>query len=484
MRFSLAALTLFSLSACASAGQAWRAGPAGIPAERQIRQQLVAGQFGTALESLKDKRIAPADALLRHMYRGLVAMHAGQAEIGTRSMDRAWEIAYQRWTKRLSDGAAAMLTGDGALPYDPGPAERMLIPYYGGLNWLARNERAEAAVEARRLAVFLESTAGAKPDDRFEGLMRYVSGVMFEVAGERNDADVAYRNASRLLGGVLPGDTLPPSEAEGDVVIFIEDGFVARPEPMAFDFWVNDEELGYLNGTDYDRRIATYHRINDRRALQGDWAAQRYRNVSLRWPAMPTEGQASAVGSVGARALRPDAQVQGEVQALVISASISDAVRADFDREQPARLARAIARAAVREASLKGAEGAFNAAGDLLDEDDKKSEKKKDGDKKDKDDDNSGWAAAGAILLGVGLLATHVSSQVLDQPDLRAWQLLPDRVSVARLRLPVGEHVIEVTRDGEAYSMGTVTVKPGSVTVLAHRWWAPTQRVAAISVER
>ena len=31
-----------------------------------------------------DKKIAPADALLRHMYRGLVAMHAGQAEIGTR----------------------------------------------------------------------------------------------------------------------------------------------------------------------------------------------------------------------------------------------------------------------------------------------------------------------------------------------------------------------------------------------------------------
>ncbi len=490
----------FALQGCASAGQSWRAGPAGIPAETRLREQMVAGQYGTALESLKDKKIAPADALLRHMYRGLVAMHAGQAEIGTRSMDRAWEIAYQRWTKRLSDGAAAMLTGDGALPYDPGPAERMLIPFYGGLNWLQRNEPGEAGVEARRMATLLESDQGVKPNDQFEGVMRYVSGVMFEVAGERNDADVAYRNATKLLGGTLPGDTVPPDAAHGDVVIFIEDGFVVRPEPMALDFWINDEELGYLNGNDYDRRIATYHVLNSRRGVRGDWAAQRFRNVSIRWPVMGLESTQPGSGRVGARASRFSSVVadaaehdasgsfalpvlgamdESLVQADVISASISNAVRDDFDREQPARIARAIARAAVREASLKGAEGAFNAAGDILDDDDKKNEKSKDGKKKKKDDDSGdGWAAAGAILLGIGLLATHVSSQVLDQPDLRAWQLLPDRVSVARLRLPVGEHVIEVTRDGEAYSLGTVTVKPGEVTVLAHRWWAPARRIA------
>lgn len=488
----VAVAAAFALQGCASAGQSWRAGPAGIPAENQLREQMVAGQYGTALESLKDKKIAPADALLRHMYRGLVAMHAGQAEIGTRSMDRAWEIAYQRWTKRLSDGAAAMLTGDGALPYDPGPAERMLIPYYGGLNWLQRNEPGEAGVEARRMATFLESNQGAKPNDQFEGLMRYVSGVMFEVAGERNDADVAYRNASKLLGGALPGDTVPPDAAHGDVVIFIEDGFVVRPEPMALDFWINDEELGYLNGDDFDRRIATYHELNRRRGMSGDWAAQRFRNVSIRWPVMGAESMQPASGRVGARATRFSPVVanaaelesagsfvlpvlgaldEATVQADVISTSISNAVRDDFEREQPARIARAIARAAVREASLKGAEGAFNAAGDILDDEDKKKEKSKDGDKKKDDGDGSGWAAAGAILLGIGLLATHVSSQVLDQPDLRAWQLLPDRVSVARLRLPVGEHVVEVTRDGEAYSLGTVTVKPGAVTVLAHRWW-------------
>ena len=69
---------------------------------------------------------------------------------------------------------------------------------------------------------------------------------------------------------------------------------------------------------------------------------------------------------------------------------------------------------------------------------------------------------------------------MLDQPDLRAWQLLPDRVTVARKRLPVGEYPIEVTRDGQAYSLGRVTVRPGSVTVLTHRWWPDGRRLLAI----
>ena len=120
---SVTRATLFACAllgaGCASAGQSWRAGPAGIPVERQLRAQMVAGQYGAAWEAMKKKQVAPADALLRHMYRGVIALHAGELDAGAKSMDRAWSIIYDRWTKRVSDGAAAMLTGDGALPYYP-----------------------------------------------------------------------------------------------------------------------------------------------------------------------------------------------------------------------------------------------------------------------------------------------------------------------------------------------------------------------------
>lgn len=477
----LLALTLL-LQACASAGQSWRAGPAGIPAERRIREELVAGQYGSALESMALKEVAPADALLRHLYKGLIAVHAGQHELGTRALDRAWEISYQRYTRRLSDGAQSMVTGEGALPYNVGPAERLMIPYYGGLNWLARNELDEAAVEARRMGVLLASDASNAPDSSFTGAMRYISGVMFEVAGERADADVAYRNAAALLGQ-LPGDTIPPDAEHGDVVVLIEDGFVARPEPTALSFWVAPDEVALLESADGAVRLDAYRRIDGRRGLQRDWRAERYRNVSLRWPVMPPRDGRVTPGRLGARATGMpqhwDAAFEvSPVIAEALTLDVSAAVRADFERAQPGRIARAIAREAVRRVTANAAEGAFSAAGDVLDDEDDdaassgKGEKGSRKDDKEEDHGNAGWAAAGLILAGIGLLALHVGSQVLDQPDLRAWQVLPDRVVVSRMRLPVGEHLVEVTRDGEATSLGTVTVRPGSVTVLVHRWWS------------
>lgn len=486
----LATLVLLS-AGCASAGQSWRAGPAGIPVERELRAKMTAGQYDAAWRSLKKKQVAPADALLRHMYKGVVGLHAGQLEDGAQSMDRAWSIVYDRWTKRVSDGAVALMTGDGALPYYPGPAERMFIPYYGGLTWLARNERDHAAVEARRLSTLLASDQGVPPPADFRGVLRYIAGVMYEVAGEWNDADVSFRNASALLGGALPGDTVPPDARHGDVVVLIEDGFVDRPEPASLDFWYRADELDELKADDEDRRQAAVQRMGARRHDSRNWGAEHYRSVSIRWPSMDPALYTRASAVLGARALSaagdsaPDAAFAG-----TISMNVSDAVRADFDRAQPGRLARAVARAALREATMKGAGAAFEVAGDIATSDDKPKkektpkdlpEKKKKGENEKSDDQElgMGWKIAGFVIVGIVMLLASAGSEVLDQPDLRAWQLLPDRVTVARMRLPVGDHVVEVTRDGEAFSLGTVSVRPGSVTVLTHRWWPEASRFVA-----
>lgn len=456
------ALLVLHAAGCAVATQSWRAGPAGIPAERSLREQLATGRFESAWEAVNKKEIAPADALLRHMYKGVVALHAGEWETGARSMDRAWEIAYERWTKRIGNAALSMVTSDAVLPYDPGPAELMFIPYYGGLTWLARDERESAAVEARRLSALLASDQGPQPADDLRGVMRYVAGVMYEIAGDRNDADVSFRNASLLLGGALPGDTLPADSLHGDVVVVVEDGFVGHPQPAAMTFWFTDKELSHLSDDDDQVRLTTVGTLRHRRHETRQWGSG-YRAVTFSWPEF---GEPRRVGgTLGVRAAGTDSAAVGT--ATLISADVTGAVRADFDREQPGRLARAIARAAVREAALRAAGRSFEDAVDGG---------KKKGDKKDDEGKNDGQGKAiGKVLLGIGLLTTGVTSAALDQPDLRAWQLLPDRVSVARLRLPLGDHAIEVTRDGEAVSLGTVSVSAGSVTMLTHRWWPATR---------
>ncbi len=466
---------VMALSGCASAGHAWRAGPAGIEAERVIRGQLASGQHEALLASLRHKKIAPSDKLLQHMYRGVAAFHAGEYEVGTRALDRAWQIADDRWTKRVGDAAAGMATGEGALPYSPPPAERMFIPYYGALNWLARNERDDAAVEARRLSGLLAGENAAMPDSGFLAGMRYIAGVVFESVGERNDADVAYRNAAALLGGALPADTLPPGPGEGDVVVLIEDGFVVRPEPAAMDFWVNDEEVSILDGRDDVARIETFQRVRGRHGVTRNWEAESYRLVSLRWPTMPAAMEFQPRASIGARVWNGEAFSY----APALEVDVSAAVREDFERRQPARLSRALARAAMREVTANGAGKMIEVAGKEAAKPKKDKDKDDDGEEYEGKSDGRGWKIAGALLLGIGMLALHTSSVILDQPDLRAWQVLPDRVAIARFRLPAGEHQVEVTRDGVAYSLGTVTVQGGQVTVLTHRWWPETPRVVA-----
>lgn len=449
IRLAVALPLLLVSGGCAAASAAWRSGPAGIAAEWAIRDHLTYGRAPNAWAALGDKKLAPSDALLRHLYRGVIALHAGEYEAGSRAMDRAWTIADDRFTRRISTGAASLLTSDATLPYQPLPTEWLMIPYYGALNWHLRGEPDEVAVEARRLAALLARESDQRPPEDLYGVLRYVSGVFFELAGERQDALVAYRNAAALLG-TLPGDTTLAGPDSGDVVVLIEDGFVGRPEPLSIGVYMDGDELvGLTSGPDVDR-IAVARRVErrsfdpafDRSNLQTGWLTY---EVNWAVPGEPT-------------------RVFGQVTALTaaqafpqVSADVAQAVARDFERELPAKLSRAIARTAVRYAASKAADRAFRNASRERNDDDE-----------DEDDGNSGWLS---FFFGLALGAATVTSSVIDQPDLRAWQLLPSRISVSRLRLPVGRHTIRVQQGEREVPVAEVDVRAGGVALITHRVW-------------
>ncbi len=440
-----ACLALFG-TGCAAASASWRSGPAGMEAERSIRDELRNGAAAQAWAGMRDRKIAPSDALLRHMYRGVIGLQAGEFEAGARSMDRAWEIVDDRFTKRLSQGLVSLATSDAALPYYPGRVEWMMIPYYGALHWLARGERAEAGVEARRLASILALEDDEQPSESLRGVMRYVNGVLFEAAGERQDALVAYRNAAALLGE-LPGDTTLAPQGYGDVVVLVEDGFVARPEPRAIGVYMAGDELVALTTGDEEGRLAMAQVVQRR-----SWDRNFDRRGSMQAGWLTFEVNWSTIDDIPLRGPLPAVRTNpGEAASVV--AALSEDVRADFLRDQPARFSRAVARTALRYAAAKAGDTAMDRAA---------------GKRTDDDDESNGW---GSFLLGLGLYATSLTSAVIDQPDLRAWQLLPDRITVARLRLPVGDHHIEVVQGGHVESVGAVSVRDGAVTVLSHRLW-------------
>jgi hypothetical protein len=442
---ALALSLVLGTSGCAVASAAWRAGPMGIAAERTIRDHLTYGRADQAWVAMSDTKVAPRDVLLRHMYRGVIAVHAREYAAGAKSMDRAWQIVEDRYTKRLSAGAVSLVTADAALPYYPLATEHYFIPYYGALNWLAQGKRDATAVEARRLAMLLQAE-GRKPVRELEGALRYVSGVFFEAVGERQDAMVAYRNAAALLG-TLPGDTLPAGPDSGDVVVIVEDGFVGAPQPQTLGVYTNADELVALTSGSDVSRIRVAERVAARRNDRFDQRADvGWLTYEVNWA---TFGDAM-------QGPQPIEVRTSPVSFPALYAGVTGSVREDFAREVPAKLARGIARAAVRYTAMRAAEAKIDRAvhGD-----------------KDEDDDEAKKARAGRMLLGVLLGAFSVGSTVIDQPDLRAWQLLPDRLIIARLRLPVGEHPIQVHQGGAVHDLGMARVRPGGVTVLSHRVW-------------
>jgi hypothetical protein len=168
-------------------------------------------------------------------------------------------MADDRYTKRVSRAALALATNDRALPYVPGDNERLFAHYYAALGHLHAGDLNGGAVEARRLAWRLQQADERRdPLDRSaRAALRYFTGAVFEASGDREDAEVAYRNAAALGalvdGGVAaraeadsamrgtrrgaprrrpapgaPGAAAAPGAGSGDVVVLVEAGFVAH----------------------------------------------------------------------------------------------------------------------------------------------------------------------------------------------------------------------------------------------------------------
>lgn len=275
----LAGLVLGS-TGCARLFSSYDVAPNGMARrDDTLRRLLVAGRADSALVQVEPKGAsAPEDELLRALYSGLLGHYAGSYDSSSAALQRAAELADDRYTKRVSRAALSLITNDKVLPYEPSEAERLLIHYYAGLNYLRQDDLVGAAVEARRLSLLLERE-DAPRDSTLHGWLRYFSGLVFEAAGERNDAEVAYRNARALLGaraelpGLDPGLELPGAGGSrgaggfrdvGEVVVLVEEGFVAHRVEQAITVPLFSFEMDRLSGGDTGSRLGAAAEVSAR----------------------------------------------------------------------------------------------------------------------------------------------------------------------------------------------------------------------------
>jgi hypothetical protein len=397
----------------------YETGPDGIARPQQrLREALAREDFRTAFGWQED------DDLLRALNTGVSRYYAKQFARSASVLDSAALIADDRITTSVSRAGLALLTNDLARAYQPRRTERLFIAYYGMLAYARLEHWEDAAVEARRLSELLAQYTADRADDEraTHATLHYLAGVVFERAGERAESQVAYRNA-RVLVPSSPNTELRTADSEGEVLVVVERGFVAHRVTESINVFLGKSHRDSLRGDGDD---GGPHRHRDHNADDdeegGYWLA-------VAFPALRH--------SVYTRGGEPNLLVDGVVsQASRMASVLDDALAADERRERSLYIARGIARAAAKYVVTKAVK-------------DKKGE------------------VAGTIA--------NIGASLLERADVRSWHLLPQELTLLRVRVLPGERSMQLrfgdAADGRVVDLGTVSVRPGATTIAAVRLW-------------
>lgn len=407
------------------------------------------------------------DALLRTLQRASVLRHVGRWAESNAEFERAEREIDLRYTRSLRRAAGSLLLNDGVLAYVPGRSERAMIPVYRMLNYLALGDTEGAAVEARKAGAAGERTGERCADGP---VSEYLAGMVFAAAGERNDALVALRHAaaeSTACGGGAPAEALvrdlvrsaeraglleaadslrvryglvplPASPEMGELVLVVEDGWVAHRESEDVLIPVPGADTDSLDPGD-DEEVARIAARISARLLSPDrraWADDGTDGYLLRlaWPTIrrPRSGVAIRIW------------VDDTAVPAAAAEDLSAGVARDLDAARAAIAARTVARGLAKYLITREVE--------------RKAEKQ-------------GGEWLGSLLGAVA----NTAGNLTERADTRSWTLLPGHVWMARLSLPPGEHRVRLElRDANgarSVDLGTVRIGGGEVAFASRRLW-------------
>ena len=446
-----------------------------------IERSLLAGDPAQAavIVERSEEEYGPKNRVLYGMDRGMTLHLARDYRQSTIALEQAEDVVERLYTRTIRSETAAFLTSDNTLPYEGDAYEHVMINVVKALNYAARGDVTEALVEARRLDHRLNVLSDRVKESsgyRNDGFARYLSGILYEAAGDLNNAFIAYRNAFEAYEAMRKWSRIsyPPS-LRGDLLCMTEAlGLTTEFEEYRTAF--TDVEW---NPASVRRKLAQVVMIsyNGRAPRKED----RYLDLPISLDALQlvllNRGLSQSVGrqeraldsvlyGLSGRVVRvalprlvpQKTQVPFETMTLMDAQSRSYTVRSEpahnltalaekslADR-MPAITAKALARAATKFSMAEGAViGAQLAAGK----------------------DAAPWVG---LLVGLAAKGLAVASE---EADNRSWQTLPDEIHVARAWVPPGRYQVAIRPSGQARAVRkeeeSVDVAPGQTVFLIRR---------------
>src|SRR5439155_7125333 len=191
------------------------------------------------LQEAKDTEYASRDAVLYWLDVAAVLHDAGNFKESDKALDEAEQRLEALYTQSISKGAGTFFLNDTTDDYRGEPHERSLLHILRALNYAYAGRTEEAVVESRKVSAFLAelgSTLGSNYTYRDDAFAQYLSALLFEDAGRRDDARISYRAAHAAYSAYASryGTPEPPYDLgtmgrdEGEVVFLHYAGVAPR----------------------------------------------------------------------------------------------------------------------------------------------------------------------------------------------------------------------------------------------------------------
>ncbi len=168
-----------------------------------VERNLLAGQDAQAIKIIEDAKdeYGNKSRLLYLMDHGMVLHLAGEYTKSNAVLEEAHLLIEDLYTKRIRDDAASLLVNEARQPYEGEPYEHVMVNVIKGLNYALLQQWNEALVEARRidhrLNVLSDKEEG-KDTYQEDPFARYLVGLLYDIAGDINNAYVGYRKAEQI----------------------------------------------------------------------------------------------------------------------------------------------------------------------------------------------------------------------------------------------------------------------------------------------
>ena len=439
---------------------------------------IKAHNYDKALHSLEKNKLIKKDrnALLYNMEMGKLYFLKNDAAKSNLYLNCADDIA-ESLNKSLKDVALGNLLNPMQQAYRGEDFEQFMLHYYKSVNYAALGQTEEAVVESRRitLAANAQNDKFTNKENRYskDAFALNLQGMIYEMAGDINNAFIAYRNAADVYlkadnnyyGVKMPhqlqvdllrtatamgftGEGLryeklfnagyvEESTAKNELILFIEEGAAPVKEEKNFLLTAGANGINSFNYIDADGLNAN---LNFNASAYGinEEKLSSLRAFRLALPTYRLQYQQPANLTVNANGATYTPQLAQNLNSIAVNV-----LKERFVTE----MANALARQLTKKLVEKGTEAV---AKSMVKKKEHTSGDSSVAAKEQQKKENEQRAARAGELAG---FVMNVFNTVTEKADTRNWQSLPAFVSYVRIPLQEGENTITVNYNGSPITL-------------------------------